>query len=376
MTTNPPLKLRASALPLAFLCPGSLRRAGLLIDETHPAATVGSAAHEGLATLVETGRIDWDGVAALALRHGVDEAELRYLLAQGQRLWNEVRASFPNASTEQELSYAAPDGSIVLTGHTDVLGFSADTIHVGDWKTGRKDSDYSEQLRGYCALGLLAHPSVARATAGVLWVRDGEYEHYTMDRDHLGRWLARLGAEVAEWDGTYRVGAHCAHCPRNHDCPAGHALVRRDVAAIADNDLLAQVEDSAALAAMSPEQLVAVLAKADMVVRYAERVRSAIRSHVVRNGDIVGGGKRLTLQREERRSLETLPAFPVLEQAGFGDEEMAEVIDISLSKAEKIAAAKAPKRKGRAAVRELRARLDEAGAIKVSVITKLVVKRA
>lgn len=370
-----PLELRCSALPLAFLCPGSVRREGLTIDETNDAATTGTAAHEGAAVLVQTGRVDWDGVEALAKRHGIAVGELRALLAQAARLWASVRESFPGASTEQELSYEHPDGSFVLTGHADIIGASGESVHVGDWKFGRLDSDHSEQLKGYAALGLL-RAGAQQATATVLWVREGEGEHYTMSASEVAGWLERVRQEIVDWDGTYRVGSHCGRCPRSHECPAGHALVRRDVAAIADNDLVASVEDEQALAAMGPDQIVAVLAKADLVVKHAERVRAAIRSHVMRSGDIVGGGKRLTLQREERRSLETLPAFSVLEAHGFGDEEMSQVIDISLAKAEKIAAEKAGKGKGAGAVRALRVALDEAGAINVGVVTKLVVKRA
>lgn len=370
------LTLRCSGLPLAFLCPGSVRHEGLRIDETGDAAALGTAAHEGLATLVESGRVDWAGVAELAKLHGVAEGDLRYLLAQGQKLWAEVHQSYPNASAEHELSYTAPDKAFRLTGHVDVLGGSGGgTLHVGDWKTGRLDGDHSEQIKGYAALALLATPGAAQATAGVLWVRDTEYEHYTMAAAQVAVWLERLRAEVVDWDGTYRVGTHCQHCPRNHECPAGRALVRRDVAAIADDGVVANVEDSDALAAMTPDQVVDLLAKADLVAKYAERVRNAIRSHVMRNGDILGSEKRLTLQREERRGLETLAAFPVL-TARLEDEEMAEVIDISLAGAERIAAKKAGKGKGAAAVRELRVALDEAGALKVSTITKLVVKRA
>lgn len=375
------LILRCSGLPLAFLCPGSVRRERLAIDESSEDARLGTAAHEGLAKLVASGRIDWDGVPELAKRHEVDEQALRGLLAQGQKLWASVRESFPNASTEQALEYAAPDGSFRLTGHADVIGASSDTLHVGDFKTGRLDNDHSEQIKGYAALALhraakLGATDVKRATAGVLWVRDEEYEHYTMPAEQMPAWFERLRSEVVDWDGTYRVGDHCKHCPRNHECPAGIALVRRDVAAIADNDTVARIEDENALAAMPADEIVSLLAKADLVVKYAERVRSAIRAHVMKHGEVTGSEKKLVLQQEERRGLETVSAFQILEQRGFEDPEWSEVIDISLAKAERIAAQKAGKGNGAAAVRELRVALDEAGAIKVSTITKLVVRRA
>jgi hypothetical protein len=370
------LVLRCSGLPLAFLCAGSVRRAEgeLLIDETNDAADTGTAAHEGLAVLVERGSVDWDALPELARRHNVEEPELRMLLAQGARLWAEVRGSFPDPLTEVELEYE--DEHVRMTGHADIIGRSADTVHVGDWKTGRKDNDYREQLLGYAALALYNGTTLESATAGVLWVRETEYEHYTLDRKALPAWRERLQTDVVEWDGTFRPGSHCEHCPRNHACPAAAALVRRDVLAIADKATVARVEDADALAAMAPEELVELLDKADRVGKNADRVRAAIRALVIRSGDVVGGGKRLTLQHEERRHLNVLAAFPVLQERGFEDAEMAEVIDISAAKAEKVVAAKAGKGNGARAVRELRAALEEASAIEVGVITKLVVRRA
>ena len=82
------------------------------------------------------------------------------------------------------------------------------------------------------------------------------------------------------------------------------------------------------------------------------------------------------MQHEERRSLEPLAAFPVLQEHGFDDPEMAEVMDLSLSKAEKIVGSKAGKGKGAGAIRALRAALEAGAAIKVSTVSKLVVKRA
>lgn len=363
------LELRCSALPLAFLCPGSVRPEGVLVDEVHEMATLGTAAHAGAVELVRTGRVDRDGTGALAKRYGVDETELRVLLAQAAQLWAEIHDSFPNASTEQELSYEAPDGSFKLTGHADIIASSVDSIHVGDWKFGRLDADHAKQLEGYAALGLL-ESGAREATAGVLWVRDHEYEHYTMSAADVAGWLDRLRATVVDWDGVYRSGEHCTHCPRNHECPAFNAVIRRDVAAIADLPI-----EEAAIAALTPSQRVALVVKARAVAQLAERFVSAVKADVIRNGDVVADGKRLTLQRSERRHLVVLNAFPVLQQH-LEDEEMAEVIDISISKAEQIVAHKAGKGNGAGAVRQLNQALNDVGAIQTGMVTQLVVRRA
>lgn len=363
------LRLRCSALPLAFRCPGSVRRGDMSINETNDAADMGTAAHAGLATLVETGRVDWDSVPDLAKRHNVDADELRVLLAQGAKLWAQVSISFPEPMTELELGVDA-DG-FVLSGHADILGRSANVAHVGDWKTGRLDSDYREQLLGYAALALLEDSTLTAATAGVLWVRDGEYEHHTLAREGLQAWEQRVKAEIVEWDGTYRPGSHCTHCPRAHECAAAKALARRDVAV-----LLATDEPERAIEEMTPEQVISIVEKARTVSALAERVVKAAKARVANDGDLVGAGKRLTLQHEERRRLLVMPAFEVLQQQGFDDAEMAEVMDLSLRKAEQVAAKKAGKGKGAAATRALDAALEQAGAVQVDVVTKLVTRRA
>lgn len=363
------LQLRCSGLPLVHRCPGAARTGGLRVDAAHESADTGTAAHEGLARLVETGRVDWDAIPALALKHQCDEEELRILIALGAKLWEEVKGTFPEPLTEQLLRYDV--GSVLLTGHADVLCRVGDYAILADWKTGRRDSDYSEQLRGYAALALLEDNRLLSATAYVLWVRDAAVECYTMTRAGLYEWLKRLEAEVVQWDGTYRTGKHCQYCPRLHECPAGHALVRSAVAAVANQD----VDAAAVLRDLPPEQIVQLIELADIARSQAERVRAAVRALVEENGDIVGGGKRLTLEQVERRKLKTLAAFPVLQERGFGDEEMAQVIDISVKQAESIVAKRAGKGKGAAAVRELKAALEGANAVDIETVTRLVTRR-
>jgi hypothetical protein len=53
------LSLRCSALPLAFLCGGSVRGGELAINPTNAPAELGSGVHECLRTLPRTGQADW-----------------------------------------------------------------------------------------------------------------------------------------------------------------------------------------------------------------------------------------------------------------------------------------------------------------------------
>lgn len=372
------LTLRCSALPLAFLCPGSVRPGALSIDEVHEGGALGSAAHECLRSLPECGRIDWAGVTEVAQRHHVaeQEPELRMLLALGQNRWNELKDSFPDAVTELPVKFDG--GEFELTGHIDVHGSTMDRVYILDWKTGRLDHDYSEQLKGYAALALLEDDALVEATAGIVWLRTGEWEHYTMRREELGAYLRRLKSIVVDWDGTFRAGDHCHHCPRSHECPARHALVRRDVAAFLGGELTEYACDQNALERLPAAELHALLASADLVHDIAARVRKEMRALVERKGDIVHPetGARLTLEKTQKRHLEVIPSFPVLTAHGFEDQEFAEVVDISLAKAEDVVARKAPYRGGKKAKEKLRADLEAVGAIKTEPVARLVTRRA
>lgn len=365
--------LRASALPMAFRCPGSVRRGELAINETNDAANLGTAAHEALRSLAETGEVDWTGIPALALRSGVPGDDLRMLAALGAKLWPSVAASFPDALTEVSLEAEIAPG-VFLTGHADLLSVTGTVARGGDWKTGRKDGDYAHQMRGYCALILLANPELEEVTFTVLWVRDQEIENYTMTRQGAAAWVRELRAVVVDWDGTYRPGGHCAHCPRSHECEAANALVRRDVAVIADKAIVAKAE--AELATMTEAEILSLYEKASLVVRYADRVRDAIKAHVREHGDIVAAGARLTLETEERRGLDTLKAWPTLEAQGFSDEDFARCVEIRISKAEKLIAEKAGRGRGAGAIRDFQAALKAADAIEIKETQKLAVRRA
>lgn len=365
------IKLRASGLPLALRCAGSVH-GDPRVDETNDAADLGTAVHEALRSLVELGSVNWDSMPALAKRYGVPEDELRMLTVMGAKLWTEVSSSFPDALTEHPLEHVfqlVSGGPLALTGHADILSITAGAARIADWKTGRNDSDHAEQARAYCALALLSYPDLEEATCTLLWVREGEAENYTMRATELDTWLEELVEKVVRWDGVFHTGKHCQYCPRSHACTAVNAMARRDIAIISDSA-------AADIANMPAAEVVALLEKADLVANLAKRVREVVKERVREHGDIIGNGKRLTLVTEERRGLKTLDAFPVLEAAGLGDEEMARVINISLSETERVVAQLAGKGKGAGAVREFRSKLEAAGAIEINTIEKLVAKRA
>lgn len=369
-TSTDVLELRCSALPLAFKCGGSVRPSSLSINETSDPAALGTATHKALAVLVDTGRVDWASVPELARGHGFNVKELRALIAAGARLWWQVSASFPSAESEVDLVHRGE--GYVLTGHVDVLGRSGRTARPADWKGGRLDSDYREQLIGYAALVLFSDPDLDDAEGGILWIRDQDFEPYTLRRSQLTAWEERLISEVVRWDGTYHPGPHCRHCRRRHECPAATALARYDVQAIAAADPALE----ALIDAMTPDGKVKLLLMAREVEKKAKRVIAHLNRDVADHGDVVGESQRLTLQHDEVRAVDVVKAFPILsEQWGFGDDEFSHVLRLAISEAESIIAKRAPPRKGAEHVRQFRAQLDAAGAVATSTTTKLIVRR-
>lgn len=377
------LRLRCSALPLAFLCPGSVRRGELVINDTSEPAELGTAAHAGLATLVERGWADWDGIPELARKHGVGETDLRVLIAQGVKLWESqlpdsdkrVLDCFPDPLTEVELEHE--DDAWILTGHADILGRGPAGIHVGDWKGGRLDKPFREQLLGYAALAMLDDRSALWAEATVLWIRDQETERYSIQRAELDAWRKRIDDEIVAWNGEFRPGPHCDHCKRMHDCPARNARMRADLAIVTDRNLVGYVEDGETLSTWTNEQKIDLVEKLRVGSHLLERLLSAMKADVIRNGGEISDGKRrLVIVTEPRRYLDPIKAFPVLAEAGFTDEDMAQVIEMTAAKAENVVAERAPKGKAAAEKRKLTAQLEAAGAIQVREVQKMVQKRA
>jgi hypothetical protein len=365
--------LRASSMPLAFKCAAALRPEGVRINPANDAADVGTAAHECLQPLAERGVIEWDDIEGIAKKHGADPEETRILCALAYKLWPEVAESFRGALSEVPLSLEVAPG-ITLTGHVDLLTITDTVARAADWKTGRKDSDYAHQMKAYGALILLSDAQLTEVTITVLWVRDQEIENYTMNRAQARAWVRELLEKVVEWDGVYRPGRHCEYCQRSHECAAVAAMVRRDLAALADPELMARVDGQ--LAQMTPSEIVDVFDKADFVIGFAERVRAAVKSHVERTGDVVASGKRLTVVTETRREVDPLLAWPVLENAGFGDTDFAAAMTLSASKIEKRIAEKAGRGNGAVAVRAIKQALEDAHAVGSREIKKLQAKRA
>jgi hypothetical protein len=354
--------MRCSSLPMAWICPGSIRaNDGVLIDTHHDAADDGTDAHRLMAS--------WpDGNAPKSI---VDElssdARISYFTAA--KMWREnISEWMPNSEAEKFMEHAG------LSGHVDRLSVvhSKRTAVVLDLKFGRKDSNYKHQGFGYAWLvfnAFVGTDDIDTVTVHFAWARTQELESYTVARERADQWNRERIERIERWDGKFSTGDHCAHCPRLSTCPAQRQLVRRDVETLTT----VGIPD---VTAMDSAQLVDFhrrLAVLDAVLKSA---KASTRLEVEKRGDVLSGdGHVLHLVEENaKREVDTLKAWGVLTMH-LDRDELATCISVSISDVEQAVAKKAGRGKGAGAKRALAAELEAAGAIKQGKITKLKLER-
>jgi hypothetical protein len=350
------INLRCSSLPLLFACGVSLQAPDLTVhQESGPAANLGTLVHGELARYVEGFEVEPSKATG-------------FLFWAGVKAWRELAPEFPNSLTEVLLDHRFLEWS--CTGHVDVVSVVGSEIRILDWKSGFKDSDYREQMRGYCALALLKYPEIERATATIAWLRTGEIERYAMTRDQLEKWVDDVMLAMCPIE---RPGTHCDYCKRSHECRSRNALVRRDIATVLD---VGTEEAAEAIARMDPSDIVALLGKAKMIAACADRIKDAIKAHVETVGEVEGEKTKLTLVEENRRNIDPLKTWPILMESGFEDSDFAECVKISASTVDTITGKKAGRGNGKRAIAALREKLEAAGAVSTTTIQKLTERRA
>jgi len=382
------ITLRASRLPLAAKCGGSVRPAsdGISVNERNDQADVGSAVHDALYELVAHGDLQHT-ISQIAAARGVADAfdDVQALYHMGRRAWKQIGGWMERVlASEHALDAPAPWGS--LTGHADVIGQSAEDpkrIIVLDWKSGRLDSDYFAQMAAYAHLALKAYPTYESATVVLVWLRDQEVEVYDFSRDESARWLESTGAKIANWDGTFEPGTHCAYCPRRHDCPARLAMMRSDLHQLdAAGDeagvdaMVGALVDAAEAQPASADRLAELLEKAKHIEALAHRVRSTVRDRLAESGHPLKGDQyQVSTSAVTKTELDAHAAWPVLAR-GIEEDELRRLARLPKTKVYDVLRATAPKGKKKALIEDYESELDRAGALRRSSYQKLSVKRS
>jgi RecB family exonuclease len=349
------ITIRASSVPLLLACPPALA-ADPAVDADSPHARLGTAVHDGLSRLIGGSPV---AASDLARVHGIPDAvdEISMLLHFGRQAWAELGSRFPSPSLEQSIDADLGEG-VRLTGHPDVLSPAAEdgALAVLDWKTGRKQKDFFDQLAAYGILGAACYGIRPRwVDCTVVWLRERSYETVRLDIGDLERTAVRIRQAAAQTGGNrYSISEHCDYCPRRCDCPARAALVRQTVRDVAGFN----ADTIAALGDRLPE----VYAGVRCLEKACADFRDALKSHIREAGPIQAGGRRYELKDYNRRRLIPVPAWKVL-SAHLTDEELAPAVSISVTRALDAVGKKAGRGRGKAAKQQVESDLQAAGAI-------------
>lgn len=389
--------IRSSNAPKARICPGSIRGGAMRIRRHNEQAPLGTAAHECMSLHLQGAEFS---VSEVAAKHGLgSDAELAMLVRFGIKAWAELSATYGPARTEVFLkatladvprlamSIAGTDPPLQYTGSDIVIGELADVSYIAggpeltghmdairivpelrwagvvDWKSGRLDANYRDQVAAYAFLVFANEPNVDTVDCAVVWLRDQTQERYRFTRAQALAWRDEFVARVVKWDGTYYTGEHCGHCDRSHDCPALAASARRDLAILQEQNV---AEDVIAgnIKALDDVTLAGLLRKVNGLSKFFDTFGDVARAEIRSRGGSIdaGNGQEYRFLVTEPREIDTLKAWPVL-QSRMSDEELASCAKVSVSKAADIVKSHAAKGKGAAAVRELDAALEDAEAV-------------
>lgn len=384
------LPVRASSMPLAIRCGGSVRLPegdAVAVDPVNEAADVGTAVHAVMAPVVRDALESLPDITPIAAAHGVDADEVGILSAMAFRMWRKIDERWIGRVLAVEERFEDLGGNIV--GHGDVVAESKDAsaLIILDWKTGRLDANHYDQMAAYAELSIDNYDhhweKYDRVIVILAWVRDEEIEVYEFNRELLARWVERFVDNVIEWDGTYRHGGHCRHCPRSIDCPARRALVRSTAAELADSD--GQTVDDLLEAVARPDapvelrdQVIDLYGRAKLVIDVAERLKAAIRDDVLPavGGALVGSDETLMRVEQDRTYLKTRKAWGVFARHVQDPSALLDAVTISKTKALDACTADAPRGTKGNRKKAIEAELAEAGASYTKPIASLRVKRA
>jgi hypothetical protein len=366
------MNLRASRLPLAFHCPGSLRDdpGEIRIEIENEGGALGSAVHAVLAEMVMRPNGEYPDVRPFALKYGVEADDLGRLVSYGAHAWRAVRQYYPNPVTEQALEYQSP--TFHLTAHLDVTALGEDWANFADWKSGYKQADYYHQLMAYALVLFATYPFITAVRATIVWLRDWSQETILVTADDVSKWEDELTERVVNWNGTYTAGAHCQFCPRFAACPARQALVRSAIAEI--GPALCNPSPLDAHPVLDPMSAI-VLAyregKLSILKGVLKTIDEMIHTRIAATGPIdLGNGRELALVPEPRETIDSLKSWPIL--SGYlTQEELAGCVKIGKTTMLDAIGDKAPKGRKAKAKEQVMVELKAAEAVSTQTIFKL-----
>lgn len=370
------ISLRCSALPRILSCPASRQAPAIVVEGQDEAARIGTAVHGWLANYVEGGIGNTPG--DFALEQGVDADEVSILCTFGRHCWDYIKEHFPSPQSELPFQVIDHGAGITLSGHPDAFSVVDDQVRVVDFKTGRGEGNFDDQLKGYMWLILRGMPETATAWGATIHVRTRSIgDPITMTRQDLDDWYAGLVATVK---GDWFAPSHeaCIYCPRRLGCPARQQLladaagVLTGIDATPEGFSLGNVEGDKLRVGVQAAKHLAGLCEMYLA---AAKTEVLIRGHHVDDRRIIEMDEGLQVRTEERRKLKVNESWPVLTRV-LSLPVVKECLTISKTRVEKAIGEIAPPRGKAKAVNQVMDELEATGAIEVNEVQQLEVKPA
>lgn len=361
------LTIRCSALPRIWGCGASAYADtdGIIIGGDTEASSLGTAFHRWADRMVQGIDADPDNYA---IEYHVDTYELRMLCGCARQTWRMIGKHFPPSITMSEHRMSATLGpGIELTGTCDLTTDPQDGIlPVLDWKSGRVDSDYSAQKKGYAWLRLQEVPEADTAMSITAWLRDGQLDVQTWTRDQLNAWAEELIRRIMQGESTFSPSGRCVYCPRQNSCEGRRKLVAATMAELADPSwppFTLTAENRLEVAPLIAD----IRSRIKVVENAIERFDASLRVDVMTNGPLpIGDGREIKAVEVKRRELDYRIALPVLLEH-LSESEVDMVTKVSLAQCEQMVQARSPKGQGAGNKRFFNDQLREAGAVRESI---------
>lgn len=385
----PPVPIRCSDLNMLWACPPAvLSRQGSGVkvkSQVGEATLVGRLVHSAIAKIIDGTFLD---LTALVQNEGVSEdsmEEIEQLLGYFYTVRKELMPYLPQPRTEAVIE--GPEMTVgqnryQLTGTIDVCSpVSANKAVFIDWKTGRIDDAYNQQMNGYAWLlwTVMGRPSEISITGIVVFLRHRYYRVMKWDAADLSSWEYDLRHNVLPGDSTmaYSPGAYCTFCDLFTTCDA-----RKQVVAGAIDDFLGRISKpgdatwldrvKALLAGINEankeepavcEAVAEILFRIRVCQKSIESARDLLKETVQRVGAMrIEPQRKVVIRQVEVRSLDPLTSMPVLRKY-LSDRDVLSVSKISLPKLEKKVMSTADKGQKGEILLKFRAALEQANAV-------------
>lgn len=313
--------LRCSDLDMADKCPQSVFNLDNLprVSRTYPETNIGKAAHK---MLQDFG--DGKGVNPSPMLSNAENEEAFDLVEYGQRVWSKISSFFASPQTERPLE--ADFGTFRLTGTVDVLSPMPnmnDTVFI-DWKSGRLDTTYHQQMHGYAAilhrLDSDAGNNDSEVTAVVVFLRHKYYRVIKFKASESVSWVRDFERNVLNNKARYSVGSHCSYCDLYASCPARKERTKSAIDDIMDpdhaGDIVAQFDSINEGNKNTPEVgefISDVLWKSKMLQHALDDTKEGLRCLVDRVGPIpVSDTTALGIRDVQRSNIDAKAAYPIL----------------------------------------------------------------